>query len=81
MHGMRHQAIGARVKPSDDPTLSRMRWARGEVARLLGVEELPPDAEVECGLGRDGVLHVVGTVTAKGTIHAVEVTVRLDATP
>lgn len=46
----------------------KMRLARTLAARALGVDELPPDAEVECALGEDGVLHVRGTVVARGVV-------------
>lgn len=48
-----------------DPA-EKMRVARRLAAMALGVDELPPDAEVEMGLDVEGTLHVHGSVVAKG---------------
>ena len=55
----------------------KMRAARGIAARVLGVDELPPDAEVECALGEDGVLHVLTTMTAPAEIPRIDIVVQV----
>jgi hypothetical protein len=59
-----------------DPA-DKMRAARRLAAMSLGVDELPNDAEVECALGPDGVLHVSGRVMLKGSLPYVTATVKL----
>lgn len=63
----------------DDPARA-MRIARALAAKALGVDELPPDAEVECALGEDGVLHVHGRVLVPASIEhvTIPVTLKLD---
>jgi hypothetical protein len=63
-----------------DPA-EKMRIARRLAAMSLGVDELPDDAEVECALGPDGVLHVSGRVLLKGTVPHVTIQVKLVPKP
>lgn len=48
----------------------KMRLARELAAMAFGieVEQFPPDADVECALGEDGVLHVHASVRARGVV-------------
>lgn len=59
-----------------DPA-SAMRLARRLAAASLGVDELPPEADVECSLDKEGNFRVRGSVVAQGYAPAMTMRVKL----
>jgi hypothetical protein len=66
-----------KINPDDpDDTLGRMAFARRMAAMTIGVDELPPDAEVEMSIDDEGNCQIVGKVLVSGYVPSIECKVK-----